>query len=264
MFFQIPATLAHVDDLERYTQLSSHPLHKTNKSGILSVDIHSSKVQFLTLNSLWCSLIFHIQCFKLSITDYINCMHKFLIFLTCNTWEVCSQPLDVVVMILHDTIIQKGWDWIPIDNFFFHLPFWQKTWHTYILNSHFFFSYLYIFASIRTLISQVFNLQMYYTTFPCMLQLAMQGRSHIGVTCSGCYTVILAKSIYLCTNGLSLINPQQASRTTSKFQYSSLTTLTTLLKYWDIKFFIKETYVLFPTDLGLNISPFLKKTLQNK
>ncbi|KMZ69392.1 U-box domain-containing protein 72 [Zostera marina] len=40
---QIPASLAHVDDLERFTQLSSHPLHKTNKPGILSVDIHSSK-----------------------------------------------------------------------------------------------------------------------------------------------------------------------------------------------------------------------------
>ncbi|KAF8388285.1 hypothetical protein HHK36_026951 [Tetracentron sinense] len=40
---QIPPTLASVDDLERYTQLSSHPLHKTNKPGILSTDIHSSK-----------------------------------------------------------------------------------------------------------------------------------------------------------------------------------------------------------------------------
>ncbi|KAF8401978.1 hypothetical protein HHK36_012929 [Tetracentron sinense] len=40
---QIPPTLASVDDLERYTQLSSHPLHKTNKPGILSADIYSSK-----------------------------------------------------------------------------------------------------------------------------------------------------------------------------------------------------------------------------
>lgn len=40
---QIPSTLAPVDALERYTQLSSHPLHKTNRPGILSVDIHPSK-----------------------------------------------------------------------------------------------------------------------------------------------------------------------------------------------------------------------------
>lgn len=40
---QIPPTLAPVDDLERYTQLSSHPLHKTSKPGILSLDIHQSK-----------------------------------------------------------------------------------------------------------------------------------------------------------------------------------------------------------------------------
>ncbi|XP_072963457.1 pre-mRNA-processing factor 19 isoform X2 [Typha angustifolia] len=40
---QIPPTLAPVDALERYTQISSHPLHKTNKPGILSVDIHPSK-----------------------------------------------------------------------------------------------------------------------------------------------------------------------------------------------------------------------------
>ncbi|KAL5996893.1 E3 ubiquitin-protein ligase prp19 [Asimina triloba] len=41
---QIPSTLAPVDALERYTQVSSNPLHKTNKLGILSVDIHPSKV----------------------------------------------------------------------------------------------------------------------------------------------------------------------------------------------------------------------------
>ncbi|KAF2314056.1 hypothetical protein GH714_021794 [Hevea brasiliensis] len=40
---QIPPTLAPVDALERYTQLSSHPLHKTSKPGIVSVDIHYSK-----------------------------------------------------------------------------------------------------------------------------------------------------------------------------------------------------------------------------
>ncbi|XP_073101644.1 pre-mRNA-processing factor 19 isoform X1 [Elaeis guineensis] len=40
---QISPTLAPIDALERYTQISSHPLHKTNKPGILSVDIHPSK-----------------------------------------------------------------------------------------------------------------------------------------------------------------------------------------------------------------------------
>ncbi|WCJ24116.1 Pre-mRNA-processing factor 19 [Euphorbia peplus] len=40
---QIPPTLATVDSLKRYTQLSSHPLHKTNKPGIVSLDIHHSK-----------------------------------------------------------------------------------------------------------------------------------------------------------------------------------------------------------------------------
>ncbi|CAL9146387.1 unnamed protein product [Musa hybrid cultivar] len=40
---QIPTTLASVDALERYTQISSHPLHKTNKPGILSIDIDASK-----------------------------------------------------------------------------------------------------------------------------------------------------------------------------------------------------------------------------
>ncbi|PKA55056.1 U-box domain-containing protein 72 [Apostasia shenzhenica] len=40
---QIPPTLAPIDALERYTQISSHPLHRTNKPGILSMDIHPSK-----------------------------------------------------------------------------------------------------------------------------------------------------------------------------------------------------------------------------
>ncbi|KAA3485357.1 pre-mRNA-processing factor 19-like [Gossypium australe] len=40
---QIPPTLAPIDALERYTQLSSHPLHKTSKPGITSIDINLSK-----------------------------------------------------------------------------------------------------------------------------------------------------------------------------------------------------------------------------
>ncbi|CAN0904866.1 Pre-mRNA-processing factor 19 [Linum grandiflorum] len=40
---QIPSTLASIEELGRYTQLSSHPLHKTNKPGISSVDILYSK-----------------------------------------------------------------------------------------------------------------------------------------------------------------------------------------------------------------------------
>eukprot|EP00850_Spirogloea_muscicola_P001957 SM000007S20917 [mRNA] locus=s7:893761:898603:- [translate_table: standard] len=45
---QIPATLAAPEALEAFTQLSSHPLHKTNKPGILSLDIDASKDLILT------------------------------------------------------------------------------------------------------------------------------------------------------------------------------------------------------------------------
>ncbi|KAH6770087.1 MOS4-associated complex 3A [Perilla frutescens var. hirtella] len=40
---QIPSTLAPIDDVERYTQLTVNPLHRTNKPGILSMDILYSK-----------------------------------------------------------------------------------------------------------------------------------------------------------------------------------------------------------------------------
>nr|XP_043609248.1 pre-mRNA-processing factor 19 [Erigeron canadensis] len=40
---QVPPTLAPLDDVKGYTQLNSYPLHKTNKAGILSIDIHQSK-----------------------------------------------------------------------------------------------------------------------------------------------------------------------------------------------------------------------------
>ncbi|KAG9136109.1 hypothetical protein Leryth_003727 [Lithospermum erythrorhizon] len=40
---QMPPTLAPIEALERYTQLNSYPLHKTNKPGILSLDIHHTK-----------------------------------------------------------------------------------------------------------------------------------------------------------------------------------------------------------------------------
>ncbi|KAG8088651.1 hypothetical protein GUJ93_ZPchr0010g9326 [Zizania palustris] len=40
---QVAPTLAPIDTIERYTQISSHPLHKTNKPGILCMDIHPSK-----------------------------------------------------------------------------------------------------------------------------------------------------------------------------------------------------------------------------
>eukprot|EP00850_Spirogloea_muscicola_P001047 SM000004S14917 [mRNA] locus=s4:227863:232784:+ [translate_table: standard] len=45
---QIPATLAAPEALEAFTQLSSHPLHKTNKPGILSLDIDATKDLILT------------------------------------------------------------------------------------------------------------------------------------------------------------------------------------------------------------------------
>jgi hypothetical protein len=44
---QISPTLVPIDAVERYTQISSHPLHKTNKPGILSMDIHPTKVSLL-------------------------------------------------------------------------------------------------------------------------------------------------------------------------------------------------------------------------
>eukprot|EP00250_Pteridium_aquilinum_P003691 c13999_g1_i1 orf=130-1695(+) len=40
---QVSQDLATPEALELYTQLSSHPLHKTGKPGILSVDVHHSK-----------------------------------------------------------------------------------------------------------------------------------------------------------------------------------------------------------------------------
>uniref|UniRef100_A0A0E0NWK2 Pre-mRNA-processing factor 19 n=1 Tax=Oryza rufipogon TaxID=4529 RepID=A0A0E0NWK2_ORYRU len=40
---QVPPTQAPVISLKRYTQISSHPLHRVNEPGILSMDIHSSK-----------------------------------------------------------------------------------------------------------------------------------------------------------------------------------------------------------------------------
>eukprot|EP00250_Pteridium_aquilinum_P010342 c19315_g1_i1 orf=130-1698(+) len=45
---QVSQDLAPPGALESYTQLSSHPLHKTNKAGILSVDVHQSKDLILT------------------------------------------------------------------------------------------------------------------------------------------------------------------------------------------------------------------------
>nr|CAN74844.1 hypothetical protein VITISV_037043 [Vitis vinifera] len=54
---QIPTSLAPIDAVERYTQLSSYPLHKTNKPGILSADIYYSKclivVLEIGLNDYW-------------------------------------------------------------------------------------------------------------------------------------------------------------------------------------------------------------------
>jgi hypothetical protein len=44
---QIPATLASADAIERYTQLSSHPFHKTAKPGILACDISPDKVRLI-------------------------------------------------------------------------------------------------------------------------------------------------------------------------------------------------------------------------
>ncbi|KAI4373877.1 hypothetical protein MLD38_011941 [Melastoma candidum] len=40
---RIPPTLAGVNDVKNYTQLASHPLHKTSKPGIVSLDINYTK-----------------------------------------------------------------------------------------------------------------------------------------------------------------------------------------------------------------------------
>ncbi|XP_024378031.1 pre-mRNA-processing factor 19 [Physcomitrium patens] len=40
---QVSPTLATPDALEKYTQLTSHPLHSSSKPGILSIDVHQSK-----------------------------------------------------------------------------------------------------------------------------------------------------------------------------------------------------------------------------
>ncbi|CAI7902636.1 unnamed protein product, partial [Closterium sp. NIES-54] len=45
---QISASLAAPDAVEKYTQLSSHPLHKTTKPGILALDIHPQQNRILT------------------------------------------------------------------------------------------------------------------------------------------------------------------------------------------------------------------------
>ncbi|KAK2400171.1 U4/U6 small nuclear ribonucleoprotein PRP4 protein [Trifolium repens] len=47
---QIPATLAPIDAIETYTQISSHPLNKTNRQGIISLDILYSKDLIATGN----------------------------------------------------------------------------------------------------------------------------------------------------------------------------------------------------------------------
>ncbi|CAI5493743.1 unnamed protein product [Closterium sp. Naga37s-1] len=45
---QISSSLAAPDAVEKYTQLSSHPLHKTTKPGILALDIHPQQNRILT------------------------------------------------------------------------------------------------------------------------------------------------------------------------------------------------------------------------
>jgi len=45
---QNPLTVAQADVIGRYTCISSHQLHRMNEPGILSMDIHPSKVSFDT------------------------------------------------------------------------------------------------------------------------------------------------------------------------------------------------------------------------
>ncbi|KAF8081173.1 hypothetical protein N665_0902s0026 [Sinapis alba] len=53
---QIPPTLASIDQLEKFTQLSSHPLHKTSKPGILRMSLRPEE-------SIHCCLSWHC-CFR--------------------------------------------------------------------------------------------------------------------------------------------------------------------------------------------------------
>ncbi|KAJ0793336.1 putative U box domain, Zinc finger, RING/FYVE/PHD-type, pre-mRNA-splicing factor 19 [Helianthus annuus] len=56
---QIPPSLASLDAVERYTQLNSYPLHKTNKAGILSIDIHQSKVHVFVFRTAFIASVFY-------------------------------------------------------------------------------------------------------------------------------------------------------------------------------------------------------------
>ena len=38
-----PPTLAKADDIAKYVELSSHPIHRASEPGILCVDIHPGK-----------------------------------------------------------------------------------------------------------------------------------------------------------------------------------------------------------------------------
>lgn len=49
--------MATIDALERYTQISSHPLHKTSKPGIVSLDIHFEKVQHSLRSNFVCAYL---------------------------------------------------------------------------------------------------------------------------------------------------------------------------------------------------------------
>lgn len=57
LILQISSTLATHDALESYTQLASHPLHSSSKPGILSIDVHPTKV-IVSLSSTITALIY--------------------------------------------------------------------------------------------------------------------------------------------------------------------------------------------------------------
>lgn len=69
---QISTTLASTESLETYTQLSSHPLHSSSKPGILSIDIHQSKV--FTFPLLKCIVFLFIAICTILLSPCLGCM----------------------------------------------------------------------------------------------------------------------------------------------------------------------------------------------
>ena len=87
---QVPPSLAPIDALDRYTQISSHPLHKTNKPGILSMGMHPSKVRLFIYLALLCV---YIPCFAMCLSCWLNWMCDCILHTTqhfISTFTLCG------------------------------------------------------------------------------------------------------------------------------------------------------------------------------